>query len=205
MLLTTGTLLFVSGIETNSPGVQTEYPIHKSKRSFIKKAGRKYLKNQPGQSNIDPVSNKDAENLMRSGIQKDSSGDYKGAIMDFNNALKLYQNSPEASYYIGLMKFQMEDYANSVIDFDRAISGDSQSVELFFVRGNAYYELKEFKNAIGDYTRALALNPEDKDVYYNRALANFYSGNTDAACKDMEMALKYRDTDAPVFWGERCR
>jgi tetratricopeptide (TPR) repeat protein len=205
IFLVSGLLLNTAGLNLYAEKNQSHtYQIQKSKRYFLKPDKRSYLKNIPLQG-MNSNTNKEIEELIRRGIKKDSLMDYKGAFDEFASAIRINPKNSEANYYLGLMKFQMEDFGNSLIDFEIAIANDTLCEEAYFTRGNALFELKQYKEAIDNYNKAIMLNKEDNEAYYNRAIANYYLGNGDAACKDLESALKYKNKEAYIAFGEICR
>ena len=123
--------------QTNSK----DFQIHKSKRVFVNKKDRPYIKKQVMEQ---PVQKKSADDLIASGNQKEELNDYKGAITDFNKALLMEPKSSKILYYCGFIKFQMEDYGNAITDYNRAIESDTESVELYYCRGNAKFQLEYF-------------------------------------------------------------
>ena len=142
---------------------------------------------------ISSYSQTTASDFIKSGNQKESVKDYKGAAKDFAQAVQLEPKNTEALYNLGFMNFEMKDYEAAIRNYDLAIEADTESVELFYSRGNAKFELRDYKGAIDDYGKALFLDPDDKECYYNRAIAKYNTGESESACKDLEMARKLGD------------
>ena len=205
--LITISLIFCFNVNTFSEPLQIQadkkiFLIHKSKRVFVDKQNRPYIKKKEKSQPV--ISQKNVSDFIESGYQKEDLRDYKGALADFNKALLLEPNNTKALYYSGFVKFQMEDFGNALTDFSLAIESDTASVELFYSRGNAYFELKYYKEAISDYSKALALDSTDKESYFNRGIASYYSDEIVSTCKDLQSALKYGDMEAEAILKEVC-
>ncbi len=147
---------------------------------------------------------KTADDFIKSGNQKESAKDYSGAAKDFAQAVQIDPKNSEALYYLGYINFEMKDYESAIMHFDLAIKSDSGSVELFYNRGNAKFELKDYKGAIDDFGKAILLDPQDEECYYNRAIAEYNIGESEASCKDLQMASKLGDTMADAVIKELC-
>ena len=179
-----------------------DFLIHKSKRVFVEKQSRPYIKKKIIQQS--EKSQKSVSDFIESGNQKEEKSDYKGALADFNKALLIEPNNTKALYYSGFMKFQMDDFGNALTDYTQAIESDTASVELFYSRGNAYFELRYYKEAIADYGKALALDSTDKLSYFNRGIAKYYVDEIASSCKDLRWALEYGDIEAEAVIKEVC-
>lgn len=183
--------------------VKKVFLLHKSKRVFVEKQSRSYIKKKKMEQ--PEKSQKSVSDFIESGNQKEEKSDYKGALADFNKALLIEPNNTKALYYSGFMKFQMDDFGNALTDYSQAIESDTASVELFYNRGNAYFELRYYKEAIADYSKALALDSTDKVSYYNRGIAKYNIDDIVSSCKDLQWALKYGDLEAEAVLKEVCQ
>lgn len=182
--------------------VKKVFLLHKSKRVFVEKQSRSYIKKKKMEQ--PEKSQKSVSDFIESGNQKEEKSDYKGALADFNKALLIEPNNTKALYYSGFMKFQMDDFGNALTDYSQAIESDTASVELFYSRGNAYFELRYYKEAIADYGKALALDSTDKVSYFNRGIAKYYVDEIASSCKDLRWALEYGDIEAEAVIKEVC-
>ena len=130
-------LIFCFNVNTFSKPLQIQadkkiFLIHKSKRVFVEKQSRPYIKKKEKAQQV--IAQKNVSDFIESGNQKEDLRDYKGALADFNKALLLEPNNTKALYYSGFVKFQMEDFGNALTDYSLAIESDTASVELFYVR-----------------------------------------------------------------------
>jgi len=62
-----------------------------------------------------------AEEYYDSGVEKADSGDYQGAIKEFDKAIKLNPKLADAYYNRGLAKAYLGDYQGAIEDYSKAI------------------------------------------------------------------------------------
>jgi tetratricopeptide (TPR) repeat protein len=167
-----------------------------------------------------PVTEKDikAQALANSGNEKASKKDYKAAIADwsdsirlnpvyflasYNNdiingeALKLKFDDPKDYGDRGLIKYTLGDKQGSIKDWSDSIALKPDFSLAYFNRGVAKFVLGDIKSAIDDYNEAIKL---DRNwgirslaaAYYNRGYAKSKLGDRQGAIMDYEKA-------APLF------
>ncbi|MCW9679361.1 tetratricopeptide repeat protein [Dolichospermum planctonicum UHCC 0167] len=123
---------------------------------------------------------------------------YKQAIDDYTQAIKI--DPKNAIYYDarGNTYFQLKDYKQAINDFTQAIKLDTKNANYYARRGLTYLQLKDYKQAINDYTQAIKI--DDKNAIYYDARGNTYFQLKDykQAINDYTQAIKidpqYADT-----------
>lgn len=90
-------------------------------------------------------------------LNKSHEGDDKGAIADFNKAIKLDANNALAYSGRGMARPQKE-IGGAIDDFNKAIELDPKSSEAYFGRGTAYLEAGDAEKAKDDLTLAVKLD-----------------------------------------------
>ncbi|MEB3192714.1 MAG: TIR domain-containing protein [Snowella sp.] len=80
-----------------------------------------------------------AEEWFNSGYNKAQSGDYQGAIADFNQAIKIKPDNALAYYNRGLAKYNLGDKQGAINDFN-------QAAQLYSQQGNMEMYLKALDN-----------------------------------------------------------
>ncbi len=99
-----------------------------------------------------------AETFFDMGKAKYDQGDYKGAIDDFNKAIKLKPDEASFYNYRGLAKSKTDDYKGEIQDYTEAIKLKPDG-GLYSLRGTAKEGLGDYRGAIQDYTKVIELNP----------------------------------------------
>lgn len=108
------------------------------------------------------------------------SKNYKGAITDLEECIKLYGNGYRMdhsySFYIGLCYLQLNEYAKAekiLDDYVNDIYKNRQQLEhptAYFYQGIAKYELKKWDEAIAIFDKAIKIYPEFSDVKFYKAI-----------------------------------
>lgn len=133
--------------------------------------------------------------LNNRGITRFESGDYKGAIGDFDKAITLLADDgleilPDIYHKRGKAKCLLEEYDESLEDFDTAIELNPHNEEYFIDRATVLNQLNRFDEAEEDLHRAIKTNPRSGHGRYIRGL--FYTGGeqNEAAIHDLTIACK---------------
>ena len=108
------------------------------------------------------------------------SHDYKDAIIDFDEAIKLYGNSyvmdHSFNFYKGICYLQLNNYEKAEHLFDDYVNDiykNRQQLEhptAYFYLGIAKYELKKWDEAIAIFDKAIKIYPEFSDAKYYKAI-----------------------------------
>ena len=112
-------------------------------------------------------SKSDAKKLFNAGDSKYTSGDYAGAIAEFDNAIQIDPNYIKAYNNRGMAKDALKDEVGAIADYTKAIELNPKYQFGYYNLGNAEVNLKDYTNAITDYEKAIELNPQDTAAYLN--------------------------------------
>ncbi len=125
-----------------------------------------------------------------------SKGDYKAAIFDFDQVIRLDQNPNsgfnfKARAYLrrGDAKVQLQMWKEALADFDQACELDPKNVETFLDRGRFKVRQKDFTGAIMDFDKAIQLRPNWYHLFDQRGDAKTVLGKYEEAFKDYDMAI----------------
>ncbi|MGJ5632463.1 tetratricopeptide repeat protein [Nostoc sp. CALU 1950] len=138
------------------------------------------------------------QTLYQQGVNKYESGNYEGAVKDFNQAIELDPQNALAYNKRGDAYYRLGDYEQAQADSSQAILLNPQDANAYFDRGFAFYGLSKYKEAIADYTQAIKLNSENAYSYYGRGLARSQVKDNKGAIGDFSkaIALKPEYTEA---------
>lgn len=134
------------------------------------------------------------------GIKKYETGDYKGAILDYDKSIKLDPNYAKAIYNRGLSKYELEDYLEAIKDFDKAIELGYKNPNLYTTRGLCNYKIKDYYEFLWDYDKAIELDPNVAKYYVNRGVAKEMTFNTYGAITDYSEAISINPDYALAYF-----
>ena len=123
------------------------------------------------------------------GLAKLELRQYKEAIEDFDEYIRLKPNDPgEAHYHRGVAKLEMRDNKGALVDLDEAISIEPDNTAYYTARAKLKHEMGDYAEAIIDYNEVIKRNPDDVDALKGRGKAHEAHGDIDAAEADLSLA-----------------
>jgi tetratricopeptide (TPR) repeat protein len=146
------------------------------------------------------VNAESANFFINRGVDKLDAEDYKGAISDFTEAIKINPKDGVAYFNRGLAKDYLEDYKGAISDYTEAIKINPKDGDAYFNRGVAKGSLEDYKGAISDYTEAIKINPKDGDAYYNIGVAKESLEDYKGAISDYTQAIKFNRNYGDAYW-----
>lgn len=139
------------------------------------------------------------------GYQRLQAGDYKGALEDYNEVVRLEPDDPENYLNRGLVREKMKDLAGALADYSHALKLDEKNPKAWVSRGNVVSKLGNWKEALEDYTVAITLDKSYALAYHNRGIARQNSGDQVGACEDLKTALKLGVKEAEKVASKVCK
>ncbi len=120
--------------------------------------------------------------------QRMEGGYYKGALEDYNSALRIEDKDPEIWLNRGHVKEKLNDLKGAYSDYTKAIALDEKFDKAWLNRGNVLSKQGRMEDAIEDYSVAITYNPEYAAAFYNRAIARQRTKQYGEACLDLQKA-----------------
>jgi len=146
-----------------------------------------------------------AEEWFNLGKNKGESGDYQGAIADYNQAIQLKPDNAIAYVNRGVAKYDLGDYQGAITDYNQAIRinanwGNIGLYTAYSNRGNAKYKLGDYQGAIADYNQAIQIKPDYATAYYNRGKTKSNLGDYQGAIADYNQAIQIKPDFADAYY-----
>ena len=141
----------------------------------------------------------DEKYYLRKGNEALQRGDVKGAMADYNEAIKFNSNYVEAYNNRGNIKFLLGDNHGAIADHDWVIKLKPDDAGAYFNRGNAKFDLGDYSGAMADYDRAIELKPHDARAYNNRGVVKADLGDHSGAMADYDRAIELDPDDAVAY------
>ena len=105
-----------------------------------------------------------AETYFTWGNTKYDLGDYKGAIADYDSAIRLNPDDASAYYNRGNAKYKLGQHSAAIADYDSAIRLNPDDAQAYFTRGLAKALLNRISEAKQDVRTALRLAKQAGDT-----------------------------------------
>ncbi|MFB2767998.1 tetratricopeptide repeat-containing serine protease family protein [Pelatocladus sp. BLCC-F211] len=121
---------------------------------------------------------------------KYKKGDFKGAIADYTEAIRLNPQLVNAYTDRGVVRAELGDNQGAIADYNQALRIDSIYYAAYHNRGYARAELGDKQGAIDDFNQALRLNPNLAETYNARGRTRADLGDKQGALDDYNQTLR---------------
>jgi len=135
------------------------------------------------------------------GSAKQDSGDYQGAISDYNKAIEINPQYADAYNNRGSAKEHLGDYQGAIADYSKAIEMNPKLATAYSNRGNTKCQLEDYQGATSDFNEAIEIDPKDAFAYTNRGVAKHNSSDIIGAINDYDKALSIDSQFADAYSG----
>lgn len=128
--------------------------------------------------------------LMRADIAINSHSNYRQALEDMDQAIKLQPKY--AGFYINraFLRYNLEDYFGAMEDYDYAIDLEPLNSVARFNRALLLSEVNANDRALEDFSAVLDLDPKDYRARYNRAIIYANKKDYQHAIEDINYVIE---------------
>ncbi len=144
----------------------------------------------PSPKDNEYMTSQKAEDYLILGKDLYSKGDDKGALRNFDGAIKLNPNLEEAWVCKGAVLEKLELYKDALEAYEEAIGLDSDIVDAWVGKGVALYFLGNYDEAIKANNKVLKLKPDFAQGWYNRACIYSIKEEKKDALSDLAKAIE---------------
>ena len=145
------------------------------------------LKNKPGRPGkfIDPY----RPQVMLDGLKKAQAGDLKGAIEDFDSAIRKNPRNFNAYFYRAKAKIEYGDKTGAMEDIDLAIKNKGDEAIYYYYRGKMLSDAGQTGKALVDFDMAIRLKRNFTDALNYRGVERAKLGMHKEAIQDYDSAI----------------
>jgi tetratricopeptide (TPR) repeat protein len=148
----------------------------------------------------EPKTSKDmAHGFSLRADKEKTTGDFKSALGDYNQALLLDTGSYEALCNRGYAHRMTGDLPAAFDDFNNAISMHPEFADAYNNRGGIYYAQNNIQAAIRDFSKAIEIKPFYVEAYTNRGWAYFGLNDVTSALNDYNKAISINPANAQPY------
>ena len=133
--------------------------------------------------------------LWEEGLRRTMQGDYKGAIRNFDDLIRLYPKFSDAYVNRGNLYAEEGDFSMAIADYTEALIHNPDNADAYYNRGVTYAEQGEFRLAIADFEQSLRIHPDDIAAYNNRGAVYSRLGEAEKAIEDYSQILLIDPSD----------
>jgi tetratricopeptide (TPR) repeat protein len=140
-----------------------------------------------------------ADDFFITAGNKSQKGDYRGAIVDYNQALALNPQFEEIYFRRAVARTLIKDWQGAEADYTKAIATKPEYAEAYLHRGSIRNTLNNWRGAKTDFDLALALNPNSLPAYIGRGVALCELNDCKAGLQDYNRVIALNPTYAEAY------
>lgn len=125
--------------------------------------------------------------------------DYKSAIRDLNESIRIEPDQPLVYHYRAQCFEILEEYYNAIADYTIAIEKDPKEPDNYYFRGFCYLMQEKYEQSIKDFNQALVFNTTNKDLHFYRGQAYYHVNEYALAVEDLTKAIAYDNTQGAAY------
>lgn len=131
---------------------------------------------------------------------KQMTGDYKGAMEDYDRSIRINPNLPISYSNRGITRANMGDLENALIDLNKAIELKPDYDEAYYNRAITKKGLKDYNGMLIDLDLAIKYKKNFAAAYYERGIEKYRRKMQEEALNDINQAIKYRFNYSEAYY-----
>jgi tetratricopeptide (TPR) repeat protein len=140
-----------------------------------------------------------ADDFFLQATAKYEKKDFRGAIADLTQVIRLSPKFATAYSNRGVAHDQLGDRKRAIADYGQAIRLDPNSANAYYNRALAYVKSGDRKAALADLDQTIRLNPNLSEAYNNRGLVRYGLGDHKGALTDLDQVVRLSPNSAEAY------
>ncbi len=145
-----------------------------------------------------------SQKYLQDGIAKHKRQDFKGAIKDYDKAIKEDKSNKDAYFNRGTCALALNDFKSAIVDFDKTIELDPKFVKAYYSRASVFVSQEKYADALPDLDKTVELDPATPNALTLRGQIRAQTGNKKGACDDFNQAKQIGDKQAEKYLAQFC-
>jgi len=125
--------------------------------------------------------------------------DYRSALNDMNEALKMNPNLNKAYLGRGICRYELKDFKTAEEDFKAYTDKDKNTPMAYNYIAGCRFMQNDFKGALENYEMVAKLDSSYPDVYTNRGMMKHYLKDLKGAVEDYNKALSVNPENVTAY------
>ncbi len=146
-----------------------------------------------------PTPSADAQIHLQAGRDALEAQDYRRAVNELEQAVRLDPNLGEAHFRLGNAYLQLKEYAKAEASFRNALKIDPNDANSHANLGVTLYALDRLTEAEAEFRAGLKVTPDDAELHYLLAATLLQQNRLDAAKAELDKAIELKP-DLPEAW-----
>lgn len=142
-----------------------------------------------------------AENYLERGKNYAAKGNYKSAVADYNESIKINPANGIAYYHRAKALEELGEIDKAISDYGSMIAFKTDLRKAYYNRGTLFMDKNSFYLAIEDFNKSLTIDPKYAHAYYNRGLSYYNLNNFDKAIADYSQVIYVNNQNADAYYG----
>jgi tetratricopeptide (TPR) repeat protein len=168
-----------------------------------KKPKQRWTAKQILEKNLD-FKQKSADDYCDFALEKFLKDDYRGAIDDYTEAIRIEPNDAYVYYTRAGARDGLGDKKGAISDYDEAIRISSKFICAYYRRADMKSQLGDYKGAISDYNEIIRIHSDDASAYSLRGIMKQKLDDIQGAISDYNEAIHLQPDDASNYHIRGC-
>lgn len=141
---------------------------------------------------------------LENGIAKHKQQDYKGAIKDYDKAIKEDKANKDAYFNRGSCQLALKDFKGAMADFSKTIELDPTFAKAYYSRASVFASMEKYAECLPDLDKTIELDNTIRGALTLRGQIRAQTGDKKGGCADFSKAKEIGDKDADRYLSQFC-